>query len=1348
MATFVATLNGLRARLGVRDRRRDRGTRLLIEALEDRRLLSVSPLAQAAASLVLRPNFNTSALTAGAAHSAVLLDPAAAAAQIAAHPHPSALPAAAEIAKGTVPFSPNENWDSPLLVASPTVKAAATPGIAASGAASSATVYSTGFESSEGFTAGFLGTQNGWNTFAGDATQPAVAVGSPFDGSQYLQVGNDAKVAAGGLVGGFSPDFGSQSAGTYVVSANLLVNQPTNPLKFMGGSNYYVAVLGDSQGDITADICFYHELNQGYVFVLTNVGSQVQWTYTGWTWGPDSPIQVTIAIDATTNQINYYGNGYALFRGAVWSIPAAEQIVLYDDNLNSADGVTAAYDDLDVSRTLLIPARAAAWWDDKIVVSNTTGTNTDDVLYPSDSLYVDWAVKNVGDAPAAAFWTSVYVDGAPEKTWQTPAGVLSGDFFTVTDFDLGPLAVGIHQIAIIPDTTADGVAPADAWLNEYVKSITVNPFGEIQGTIWNDANANGTWDSGETAASGATVYLDLNHNGLRDPGEPSTTTDANGSYTFTGLRDGNYVVAVDSGSQSSYQENGTGYPSGAVGTSTATVAAGQVSHLPPVGVPFVLQGRLAESRSAGVGATAGAASAKGTVPFSSNENWDSPPLAPAPASFDLRTLNDVTPIEDQGALGGCWAFATYAALESAILVEGGPATTFSENNLKDYHRFDYWPNGGGFDVNMSRAYLSRGSGPINASDSPYYDWDDMPAPGGTPQYYVRDSLTFDTPERIKQALMTYGALTTDMYFDSSAFNASDNTYYYSGSQEANHAVAIVGWDDNKVTAAAAPGAWLIKNSWGAAWGDRGYFWISYSDTVAAQTATAYINAVPASSYDHIYYYDEYGEVEDINATDAFNAFTAGSSQDLKSVQFYTTADNAGYQVNVYSSFSGGVLSGLLGTVSGTCDDPGYHTVDLPSQVPLAAGQKFYVALHLDNGGQFPMAISMKLAGYSSNATSQPGESYYFDAGQWTDLATFDPTANLTIKALTVDAADPGTLAVSLAPGAQATAQNLGVSPPPTATLSNSGPVNMGGTATVSFSQPTDPSATAAAAGFHYAYAFTSDGRFDIGDGTYAGSVTAASATVPAADLADGPATLLVHARIIDQDGRFTDYTTTITILYVAPTAVNDSYNTLENVPLSVTAAAGVLANDYEPGGYTLSMAPVTLPAHGQLHWAADGAFTYQPNQYFSGADSFTYQAVDGVGRSNVARVTINVTPVNQAPSFTPGGNVTVKEDSGEQQQSRAVRRAAGRFAHGRAFLHARTVCPRHGHGHAASERQRRHGQRRRRHLGRANFHHHHRAPVPEFRGAGRGRRCVALRPAHGAGLRHEHRGPDHPVPGL
>ena len=75
-----------------------------------------------------------------------------------------------------------------------------------------------------------------------------------------------------------------------------------------------------------------------------------------------------------------------------------------------------------------------------------------------------------------------------------------------------------------------------------VKPYKAAAGATISGTVWNDANHNGAKDTGETGQSGWTVYLDTNNNGTLDSGEPSVLSGADGSYSFTSLTAGTYVV--------------------------------------------------------------------------------------------------------------------------------------------------------------------------------------------------------------------------------------------------------------------------------------------------------------------------------------------------------------------------------------------------------------------------------------------------------------------------------------------------------------------------------------------------------------------------------------------------------------------------------------------------------------------------------------------------------------------------------------------------------------------------------------------------------------------------------------
>jgi hypothetical protein len=93
----------------------------------------------------------------------------------------------------------------------------------------------------------------------------------------------------------------------------------------------------------------------------------------------------------------------------------------------------------------------------------------------------------------------------------------------------------------------------------------------------------------------------------------------------------------------------------------------------------------------------------------------------------------------------------------------------------------------------------------------------------------------------------------------------------------------------------------------------------------------------------------------------------------------------------------------------------------------------------------------------------------------------------------------------------------------------------------------------------------------------------------------------------------------------APVADADSYATGQDVTLDVVAP-GVLGNDSDADGDTLTAELVAGVANGTLSLATDGSFTYDPDLGFSGSDSFTYRARDSQGAaSNDATVTITVT---------------------------------------------------------------------------------------------------------------------------
>jgi hypothetical protein len=95
----------------------------------------------------------------------------------------------------------------------------------------------------------------------------------------------------------------------------------------------------------------------------------------------------------------------------------------------------------------------------------------------------------------------------------------------------------------------------------------------------------------------------------------------------------------------------------------------------------------------------------------------------------------------------------------------------------------------------------------------------------------------------------------------------------------------------------------------------------------------------------------------------------------------------------------------------------------------------------------------------------------------------------------------------------------------------------------------------------------------------------------------------------------------------APVAVDDSYTTAQDTQLTVLAAEGVLANDTDADGDTLSLTQSFGPLHGAAIVAPDGSFIYTPTAGYSGSDYLTYSVSDGRGGTAAGAADISVTPV-------------------------------------------------------------------------------------------------------------------------
>ena len=380
-----------------------------------------------------------------------------------------------------------------------------------------------------------------------------------------------------------------------------------------------------------------------------------------------------------------------------------------------------------------------------------------------------------------------------------------------------------------------------------------------------------------------------------------------------------------------------------------------------------------------------------------------------PARYNLAENGFVTDVKNQQDSGNCWAFAALASLETCVLKASNKTFNFSVENMKNliemYSAYGWKmeTNEGGYN-GMPMGYLTSWLGPVNATLDPFDDKGTLSPLLDSEMHiqniYVLPARTSYTDnDAIKEAILKYGGLYASYYHSAGYLNSKTNAYYDPYTGNGNHAITVVGWDDNYsknnfYTAPAGDGAFIVKNSWGSSWGDNGYFYISYYDRVLFavnkdnQAFTYILN--DTVRYTKNYQYDVAGMTDYLITGKKTvwyqNIYNATGNEAIAAVStfFNTTVD---YEISIY------VNDVLQLTQNGRHEGSGYYTIPLKEYVPVAVGDIFKIVVKLANpqNGYAAVPISEQLS--TTRCYYAPGVSYFSNDGKkWTDLYDYSASA--------------------------------------------------------------------------------------------------------------------------------------------------------------------------------------------------------------------------------------------------------------------------------------------------------------------------------------------------------------------
>ena len=392
-------------------------------------------------------------------------------------------------------------------------------------------------------------------------------------------------------------------------------------------------------------------------------------------------------------------------------------------------------------------------------------------------------------------------------------------------------------------------------------------------------------------------------------------------------------------------------------------------------------------------------------------------------------------IQGQGLYGTCWAFSSVALAEISMIKNSvsDSSVDLSEGQLiyNVYHTYEdplgnmgddkmhrwsgSWLSDGGSLMQTTMA-LAAWKGIGDESVVPYSSMDDDMTLTSEQQSASLGILTearwFNMSQRdvVKNMIIQYGAVSASMYHNDRYFNEDAGAYYQNYTSKTNHAITVIGWDDdysasNFNYSPEGDGAWICRNSWGDWWGLDGYCYISYYDKAISDSRAYSLEMTGKEVYDNNYQYDGgyySGAMGLPSGYDFYNTFTATCDEELRAAGIFMYSTDVEYSLQVYNRKTGEAM--LSEPVTGCTQETGYYTVELPEPVALSEGDEFAVCFTITSADKYVyVMIDTSNSGlyYNYIADNTNARSYYApEYGNYESNAVSKKNSVLRIKALT------------------------------------------------------------------------------------------------------------------------------------------------------------------------------------------------------------------------------------------------------------------------------------------------------------------------------------------------------------